>query len=114
MPKGSCHCGRITFEADGSPDQVISCNCSHCSRKGYLLWFTPREKLHLHTPEQDLGTYTFNRHAINHHFCSTCGCAPFGIGKDRSGNFMAAINVRCFSDLDISELPVKYVDGRSL
>ena len=23
------------------------CNCSHCSRKGYLLWFVPRESLRL-------------------------------------------------------------------
>lgn len=114
MHTGSCHCGHISFEIEGSPEQVVECNCSHCSRKGYQLWFLSREQLRLHTPEKDLDAYTFNRHAINHHFCSVCGCAPFGIGKDRSGNVMAAVNVRCLPGLDKSELPVKHVDGRSL
>ena len=33
--KGSCHCGRIAFEVEGDLAQVMECNCSHCSRKGY-------------------------------------------------------------------------------
>ena len=112
--QGSCHCGRISFEVDGDPTQVIECNCSHCSRKGYLLWFVPREQLHLATPESDMAAYRFNRHAIAHHFCPACGCAPFGIGKDREGNEMVAVNVRCLPELDRSGLEVKQVDGRSL
>ncbi|HET6587333.1 MAG TPA: GFA family protein, partial [Oleiagrimonas sp.] len=40
--QGSCHCGRVAFEVEGDPEQLIECNCSHCSRKGYLLWFVPR------------------------------------------------------------------------
>ena len=111
---GSCHCGRISFEVDGDLEQVMECNCSHCSRKGYLLWFVPREKLRLTTPEDDLHTYMFNKHVIKHHFCGTCGCAPFGFGEDRTGTSMAAVNVRCLPDVDRSELEVKQVDGRSL
>ncbi|WP_461600000.1 GFA family protein [Achromobacter marplatensis] len=42
MQQGSCHCGQIEFEVDGDVSQVLECNCSHCSRKGYLLWFVPR------------------------------------------------------------------------
>lgn len=110
---GSCHCGRIRFEVEGQPGKVIECNCSHCSRKGYLLWFLPRDKLTLHTDEADLSTYTFNRHAIRHHFCPTCGCAPFGFGKDASGAATAAINVRCLEELDLATLERQQVDGRS-
>lgn len=112
--KGSCHCGRISFEVEGEPERAMECNCSHCSRKGYLLWFVPAQQLHLLTPEEDLATYTFNKHVINHHFCPVCGCAPFGFGKDREGNAMAAVNVRCLPDLDRSRLEIKQVDGRSL
>ena len=32
--QGSCHCGRMAFEVESDLDQVIECNCSHCSRKG--------------------------------------------------------------------------------
>jgi len=111
--KGSCHCGRIAFEADGELGQAMECNCSHCSRKGFLLWFVPREKLRLATPESNLATYTFNKHVIKHHFCSRCGCAPFGLGTDPSGKPMAAVNVRCLEGVDLAAVKRIPFDGRS-
>ena len=62
MHKGSCHCGRIAFEVDGDFTEVKECNCSHCSRKGYLLWFVPRDSFHLKAGEGEYSTYLFNRH----------------------------------------------------
>ena len=44
MHKGSCHCGRIGFEVEGDVAQVMECDCSYCSRKGYLLWFVSRQQ----------------------------------------------------------------------
>jgi hypothetical protein len=111
--KGSCHCGEISFEVEGDLEQVMECNCSHCSRKGYLLWFLPRAQLNLLTAEAGLATYTFNKHVIKHHFCPKCGCAPFGFGE-HSGASMTAINVRCLEDIEISSLEKVPVDGRSL
>ena len=96
--KGGCHCGRIQFDVDGEISQVTECNCSICSKRGYLLWFVPRASLHLHTPAADISKYTFNKHRIQHHFCPNCGVAPFGLGADSKGNEMAAMNVRCFQD----------------
>lgn len=111
--KGSCHCGRIAFEVEGEIDSGLACNCSICSRKGSLLWFVPREKLKLLTPESDMSTYTFNKHVIRHHFCPKCGIHPFGEGKDPKGNAMAAVNLRCVEGLDLDKVPVKHFDGRS-
>lgn len=112
--KGSCHCGNIAFEVKGELTQVVDCNCSICSRKGSLLWFVPRQQLRLLTPEENLSTYTFSKHIIKHRFCSKCGIHPFGEGIDPAGNQMAAINVRCLEDVDISSFPVKHFDGRAL
>jgi hypothetical protein len=112
--KGSCHCGQIAFEVEGELTQVADCNCSICSRKGSLLWFVPRQQLRLLTPEENLSTYTFNKHTIKHRFCSKCGIHPFGEAVDRSGKPMAAINVRCLEGVDFSSLPVKHFDGRAL
>lgn len=112
--KGSCHCGRIAFEVEGEIEKVIECNCTHCSRKGYLLWFVPREQLRLSTPEADLATYTFNKHLIQHRFCPKCGCAPFGEGKNPSGQATAAINVRCLENFDRSSLQIVQLNGRDL
>jgi hypothetical protein len=111
--KGSCHCGKIAFEVEGDIEQLMECNCSHCSRKGYLLWFVPREKLTLKTPERDLATYTFNKHVIKHHFCPTCGCAPLGLGKGAGGADTAAINARCLEGIEPSNFKIVKVDGRS-
>ncbi len=112
--QGSCHCGHIRFEAEGEMGDVIECNCSHCSRKGYLLWFVPRTQLRLATPESDLSTYTFNKHVIQHHFCANCGCAPFGFGMAPNGDATAAVNVRCIEDIELTELTRIPYDGRSL
>ena len=111
--QGSCHCGTIAYEVEAQIDQVMECNCSHCSRKGYLLAFVPRGNLTLKTPADTLATYTFNKHLIKHHFCPKCGCAPFGFGKAPDGTDTAAINVRCLPDVDLKSLKVQPVDGKS-
>ncbi|MDD4886405.1 MAG: GFA family protein [Thiomonas sp.] len=112
--KGSCHCGQIAFAVEGELTQAMACNCSICSRKGSLLWFVPRDKLTLLTPETNLSTYTFNKHVIKHQFCPRCGIHPFGEGVDPSGTRMAAINVRCLEDVDLATLAVGSFDGRAL
>lgn len=112
--RGSCHCGRIAFEVEGEIESVLACNCSICSRKGSLLWFVPREKLELCTPEDAAATYTFNKHLIQHHFCPTCGIHPYADGIDPKGQRMAAINARCLEDVDLAAIPVRNFDGRSM
>jgi hypothetical protein len=111
--KGSCHCGRVAFEAAGDIGQLLECNCSHCSRKGFLLWFVPQKHFRLTTPDAKLTAYTFNKHVIKHQFCPTCGCQPFAYGKDQKGADTVAVNARCLPDLDRSSLKVVPFDGRS-
>jgi hypothetical protein len=74
--KGSCHCGKVAFEVEGELKEATACNCSMCARKGSLLWFVPRQQLHLLTSDDAIGTYTFNKHIIKHRFCQTCGIHP--------------------------------------
>ena len=112
--KGSCHCGKVSFEAEGEIKGAMACNCSICLRKGSLLWFIPRDKLRLLSPEDAAATYTFNKHIIKHRFCPTCGIHPYGEGTDPKGNAMAAINIRCLVDVDLAQIPVQTFDGRSL
>jgi hypothetical protein len=111
---GSCHCGKVRFDVEGELKGATACNCSICSRKGSLLWFVPREQLTLLTAEENIGTYTFNKHAIKHRFCQTCGIHTYGEGADPKGNRMAAINIRCLEGTDPESIPVQKFDGRSL
>ncbi|MGE5306939.1 MAG: GFA family protein [Alphaproteobacteria bacterium] len=113
--QGSCHCGKVAFEVEGELiNGAMACNCSICSRKGSLLWFVPRDRLRLLTAEEEISTYTFNKHVIKHRFCATCGIHPYGEGSDHNGNRMAAVNIRCLEGIDVNAIPVQHFDGRSL
>ncbi|ANA33390.1 GFA family protein [Ralstonia mannitolilytica] len=112
--KGSCHCGHVAFEVEGHPESAMACNCSICQRKGSLLWFVPRDKVRLLTPEANASTYVFNKHVINHRFCPTCGIHPYAEGKMPDGTPMIAVNIRCLEDIDLDSVPVKHFDGRSM
>jgi hypothetical protein len=111
--RGSCHCGKVAFEVEGTIESALSCNCSICQRKGSLLWFVPRERLRLLTPEDAARTYTFNNHAIQHRFCPACGIHPYADASPQ-GKPMAAINIRCLEEVDLAAVPVKPFNGRAL
>ena len=112
--RGSCHCGQVAFEADGEIGELLACNCSMCQRRGSLLWFIPRDRFRLLTKPEGMKTYTFNKHAIKHHFCPTSGIHPFAEGTGRDGKPIAAINARCIEGLEVEALSVKHFDGRAL
>jgi hypothetical protein len=115
LHRGSCHCGRIAFTLEGEIAQAVDCNCSLCRRRGGLLAFFPRDALRLETAEGDYATYRFNKHHIDHHFCRTCGIAPFSEGVDpRSGAKTVAVNVRCLPDLDLAAIAITPFDGARL
>lgn len=113
LHRGSCHCGRIAFTVDGDIDNAIDCNCSLCRRRGALLWFAPRANFTLLTPEDAQSTYRFNTQRIAHHFCPTCGCAPYSAANAPDGTPTVAINLRCVEGIDLAQLAITAVDGRS-
>ena len=110
--EGSCHCGKVSIAFEGEVKGAMSCNCSICQRRGALLMFIPRASLDV-KGEAELATYTFNKHVIKHRFCKTCGILPFGEGTDPKGNPMAAINIRVLEGIDLDQIPIQKVDGRS-
>jgi hypothetical protein len=109
--EGSCHCGNIAFEVEGEFTEAIDCNCSLCRKRGGLLAFVPRDKLSLKTPVENLSTYTFNHHVIQHHFCGKCGIAPFGEGVGPGGAATASVNLRCLPAVDLASLKIKPFNG---
>jgi hypothetical protein len=114
MPySGSCHCGAVAFTvASDPPRQAMSCNCSHCRRKGFLLSFVPAEQFSLESGEDQLVTYTFHKHQIRHRFCRICGTQAFGEGET-NGVSMRGVNLRCVPEIDLEALEIQKVDGAS-
>jgi hypothetical protein len=112
---GACHCGALAFAAEADIQSVMECNCSHCSKKGFLLAFIPAANFTLETPDAPVSEYRFNKKHIAHLFCPTCGVEAFARGKHpATGAEMVAINVRCLKDVDVAAFPVTHVDGASL
>ncbi len=109
--RGGCHCGRVAYEVDGRPDRVSECNCSICTKKGYLHWIVPRENFRLLTPMENLATYTFNTRTAKHHFCPVCGVASFYIA--RSDPDKIDVNARCLDGIELAKLEIDRFDGRN-
>lgn len=109
--RGGCHCGRIAFEVAGAPDEISECNCSICTKKGYLHWIVPRGRFRLLSAPENLSTYSFNTGVAKHHFCPECGVAAFYI--PRSDPDKIDVNVRCLEDIQIDKLKVRRFDGRN-
>ena len=112
----TCHCGAIGATIEGEmPAKAIGCNCSMCRRKGSLLHFVPAAEASIDAPADKLGDYRFNKHAIHHLFCATCGIQPFARGTNpKDGAEMVAINARTLDGVEPDSLTVHKVDGRSI
>jgi hypothetical protein len=112
---GGCHCGRVQYEVTTDLAQVMSCNCSICSKRGSLLSFVPASQFaHTKGSDADLTEYTWNKHVIRHLFCPVCGILSYAKGIDPKGNEMVAINVRCLDGVDPDALAVTKFDGRRM
>lgn len=101
------------LEVDADLDQTITCNCSRCQKLGSVLTFTAAEKFTLLSGEHSQTEYLFNKHAIHHLFCKTCGIESFARGSKPDGAPMVAINANCLEGVDPRALKSHHFDGRS-
>ncbi len=112
---GGCQCGNVRYEVAldlGGP--VMACNCSRCGKLGTLLAFAPAKDFKLVSGENEVTEFLFNKHAIHHLFCSTCGIQSYSRGKGPDGTQMIAINARCLDGVDVGSLQVKTFNGRDI
>ena len=111
MYRGGCHCGRVRFEVDApAPLEVLDCNCSMCSRAGYLHLIVAKAQFRLVAGEDALTTYRFNTGAARHLFCSVCGVKSFYVPRSHPDGF--SVNARCLEGVALDEIVVTPFDGR--
>jgi hypothetical protein len=109
--RGGCHCGRIRFEITTDLTRASQCNCSICTKKGYLHHMVSPADFRLISGADDLATYQFGTMAARHQFCKHCGIAPFYRPRANPANYM--VNVRCLEGVDLESLSIVQFDGRS-
>jgi hypothetical protein len=108
---GGCHCGRVRFEVTTDLAEVSDCNCSMCTKKGFLHVIVPPEQFRLLSGREDLTTYTFNTGVAQHHFCRHCGIHSFYV--PRSDPDKIDVNARCLDGVDPATLRRTSFDGRN-
>lgn len=109
---GSCHCGRVQIEVDAPEDlAAYECNCSICSKAGFLHLIVEAGRFKLLSGAEDLFTYTFNTHVAKHFFCKYCGVKPFYVPRSNPDGF--SVNVRCLDPCTIKSLKILPFDGKN-
>ena len=109
--QGGCHCGKVKFEVEAPEElEVEDCNCSICSKAGFLHLIVPKKHFNLLTSKDELSLYTFNSGVAKHYFCKTCGVKSFYI--PRSNPDGVDVNVRCL-DTEPKSLKIEKFDGKN-
>ncbi len=90
---GGCHCGAVRFRVTVRSRRVSECNCSLCTKKGYLHIIVPREDFQLLCGGAHLSTYQFHTKVAKHHFCKSCGIHSFYVPRSHPDGF--SVNARC-------------------
>ena len=109
--RGSCHCGAVTFEINAQEClEVEDCNCSICTKSGFLHLILPKSKFTLLSGEDKLISYTFNTGVAKHTFCKVCGIKPFYIPRSNPDGI--DINVRCL-DVEPASMKIIQFDGQN-
>ena len=107
---GQCHCGAVKFEMTSDLAGLGDCNCSMCSKKGFLHLIVAPAKFQLLSGADHLATYTFNTGTAKHTFCRTCGIHGFYVPRSHPDRI--DVNVRCLDDVDLGSLHITPFDGR--
>ena len=108
---GGCHCGAVSFDVLAPEEiEVKECNCSICSRMGYLHYIVPKSRFRLLRGQDALTTYTFNTGTAKHLFCSICGVKSFYIPRSHPAGY--SVNFRCLDARDFASVTTSEFDGR--
>jgi hypothetical protein len=108
---GGCHCGRVRFEVTAPAQvEVSECNCSICSKSGYLHLVVPADRFKLLSGADVLTTYSFNTHTAKHLFCSVCGVKSFYVPRSHPDGF--SVNARCLDPGTLEPIGVRSFNGR--
>jgi hypothetical protein len=108
---GGCHCGRVRFEVTApAAIHVNECDCSMCSKSGYLHLIVPADRFTLLSGHEVLTTYTFNTGTARHLFCSVCGIKSFYVPRSHPDGF--SVNARCLDEGTVETMTIEQTNGR--
>lgn len=108
--EGSCHCGAVRFRVRAGEHRALDCNCSICTKKGFLHLIVAKDAFELIAGEDALSEYRFGTGVAVHRFCRTCGIHPFYTPRSHPDG--VDVNVRCLAPEVIARFEIVPFDGR--
>jgi len=108
--EGGCHCGAVSYRVHVRARDAVACNCSICSKKGFLHLIVEESDFELLRGADELTTYTFGTHTAKHHFCRRCGIHSYY--RPRSHPDKVDVNVRCLDGVTPADFDVSTFDGQ--
>lgn len=110
--QGGCHCGAVRFAIAVEPLlELLDCNCSICSKTGFLHLIVPHAHFDLLSGQDSLVSYRFGSGAAEHLFCRTCGIKSFY--QPRSHPAAWSIHFRCLDPDHGLKPTIRAFDGRN-
>jgi hypothetical protein len=110
--RGGCHCGAVRFEVRAPARLTVQhCNCSMCSKTGYMHLIVPAADFSLLSGAAQLNTYTFNTGTAKHLFCTVCGIKSFYVPRSNPDGY--SVNLRCLDQGTLEQVTVEEFDGRN-
>ena len=110
--QGGCHCGQVQFEVLAPAAITVSeCNCSICSKSGFLGLIVPPNRFTLISGEESLTEYRFDNGVAKHLFCKYCGIKSFYIPRSHPDG--VSVNARCLDPGSVQEMNIKPFDGKN-
>ena len=98
--KGKCHCSSVKFEINTNIRDLRRCNCSMCSRKGFVMATALINEFTITSGKQFLNTYKWNTQIAEHYFCNICGINTHH--KRRSDPNQYGYNIGCIEGFEMS------------
>jgi hypothetical protein len=109
--RGGCHCGRVRFEVLAPAHITVSdCDCSICSKSGYLHLVVQASRFKLLSGADALTTYQFNTGTARHLFCSKCGIKSFYVPRSYPEGY--SVNARCLDEGTVAHMSIMQIDGK--
>lgn len=109
--EGCCHCGAVKIVLAETPTQILQCNCSLCSKTGWMGVYGHPDSFRITGADNCTGYVQGDRTLTTWH-CRTCGIAthwtPLTGPPDRMG-----VNIRLVEPEHWRDIPVQHNDGRS-
>ena len=112
--RGSCHCGKVSFEADiDLAAGTGKCNCTFCWKvRNWSVIIKPAAFRAIAGDNEQTKYRTGG-----HQFCKHCGVRTYSRGHlEQLGGDFVSVSLASLNDLDPAELaeaPVQHMDGRA-